>query len=70
MHAYALEILRPPLAEAFKRGEVPKALDIGSGSGYLSAAMARMYDADVVGIEHIKELYEMSMENLKVNIRL
>lgn len=36
MHAYALELLRGQLLE----GE--KALDVGSGSGYLTACMSAM----------------------------
>lgn len=36
MHAYALELLKDHL----KKGE--KALDVGSGSGYLTACMALM----------------------------
>jgi len=43
-----------------------KALDIGSGSGYLCAAFYEMMDrtGKVVGIEHIKELSDESVENL------
>lgn len=40
-------------------------LDIGSGSGYLTACYAQMYpDAQVVGIEHIPELVELSTRNV------
>mmetsp|Transcript_36179 Transcript_36179/g.56507 ORF Transcript_36179/g.56507 Transcript_36179/m.56507 type:complete len:180 (+) Transcript_36179:1-540(+) len=44
-----------------------KALDVGSGSGYISACMARMVQPGgvVVGIEHISELTKMSEENIK-----
>lgn len=44
-----------------------KALDIGSGSGYLCAAFYEMMDRDgkVVGVEHIEPLAEQSIINLK-----
>ncbi|KAI3385737.1 hypothetical protein SNEBB_011238 [Seison nebaliae] len=61
MHAYALEVLKDHL----KSGN--SALDIGSGSGYLTAAMATMIESNgiVVGIEHMKELVTKSIENIK-----
>jgi protein-L-isoaspartate(D-aspartate) O-methyltransferase len=60
MHAYALEKLRDYLQPGMR------ALDIGSGSGYLTACMAHMVGAEglVVGIEHIRELVELSERNV------
>ncbi len=56
MHAYALEYLSKKLATA------KRCLDVGSGSGYLTLAFAKMMEnnADMVsvGIEHISELVE------------
>ncbi|GMR62900.1 hypothetical protein PMAYCL1PPCAC_33095, partial [Pristionchus mayeri] len=61
MHARALQELEGQLVEG------AKALDIGSGSGYLTAAMAIMVGprGKVVGIEHIPELVEMSKRNIE-----
>jgi len=60
MHAYALELLKDHLTEG------KKALDVGSGSGYLTACMAVMVGptGKVVGIEHIPELVKMSIDNI------
>lgn len=43
-----------------------KALDVGSGSGYLSACMAFMVGprGHVVGIDHIPQLIEISKKNV------
>lgn len=61
MHAMCLELLRDHL----KPGA--RALDIGSGSGYLTACMAAMVgeEGHVVGIEHIEELAEWSKKNIR-----
>ncbi|XP_069464218.1 protein-L-isoaspartate(D-aspartate) O-methyltransferase isoform X1 [Ambystoma mexicanum] len=61
MHAYALELLHDQLHEG------AKALDVGSGSGILSACFARMVGmrGRVVGIDHIKELVDDSINNVK-----
>ncbi|XP_061480088.1 protein-L-isoaspartate(D-aspartate) O-methyltransferase isoform X2 [Rhineura floridana] len=61
MHAYALELLYEQLHEG------AKALDVGSGSGILSACFARMVGSkgQVVGIDHIKELVDDSINNVK-----
>ena len=61
MHAYALEMLRDHLQEGMS------ALDVGSGSGYLSVCMGLLVGerGKVVGIEHIKELVEYSSQNTK-----
>ena len=60
MHAQCLEILKNHLRPSMR------ALDVGSGSGYLSACMALMVgdEGKVVGIDHVKELVEWSKENL------
>ena len=59
MHAHALELLKDHL----KPGMC--ALDVGSGSGYLTACMVLMVGdkGKVVGIDHIKELINWSEEN-------
>lgn len=53
MHAYALEysLRADPVAS-------PRILDVGSGSGYLTVAFARLWGerAQVVGVEHVSEL--------------
>lgn len=60
MHGYALEHLKSNL----KEGSV--ALDVGSGSGYLTTCMAIMAGATgrVIGIEHMPELAEQSKKNI------
>lgn len=44
-----------------------RVLDVGSGSGYLCAAMLEMMDrkGKVVGVEHIEPLIEQSIKNLQ-----
>ncbi|KAI8972829.1 Pcmt1-prov protein [Trametes punicea] len=68
MHAHAAENLLPFL----KPGA--RVLDVGSGSGYLCAVLyqltqdpsnPRSLDSRVVGIEHIPELTEWSIQNLR-----
>ncbi|KAJ1647505.1 hypothetical protein LPJ64_001101 [Coemansia asiatica] len=56
MHGYALEHLEKYLQPGMK------ALDVGSGSGYLTACMAAMVGENgrVVGIDHIPELVKAS----------
>jgi len=63
MHAYALELLKSQLKEG------NKALDVGSGSGYLTVCFAKMVGptGKVVGIDHIKELVNWSESNVKKN---
>ncbi|XP_012939541.1 protein-L-isoaspartate(D-aspartate) O-methyltransferase isoform X2 [Aplysia californica] len=60
MHAHALELLSEHLVEG------NKALDVGSGSGYLTACMGLMVGrgGKAVGIDHIPELVEWSRENI------
>ncbi|XP_071501002.1 protein-L-isoaspartate(D-aspartate) O-methyltransferase-like [Diadema antillarum] len=61
MHAHALELLRDHLAPG------KTALDVGSGSGYLTACMALMVGptGKVVGIDHIQELVDKSRKNIE-----
>jgi protein-L-isoaspartate(D-aspartate) O-methyltransferase len=61
MHAYALNHLEDQLKEG------NKALDVGSGSGYLTACFAHMVGptGKVVGIDHIKQLVDWSESNIK-----
>lgn len=61
MHAHALELLTDQL------GEGMKALDVGSGSGYLTACFAHMVgeSGKVVGIDHIDELINWSKDNVR-----
>jgi len=61
MHAHALELLKDQLTEG------KKALDVGSGSGYLTACMAMMVGptGKAVGIENISKLVKMSIENVR-----
>lgn len=61
MHAHTLELLKDHLVEG------ANALDVGSGSGYLTACMAVMVGASgkVYGIDHIPELVEQSRRNIE-----
>ncbi|KAJ2964591.1 hypothetical protein NQZ79_g437 [Umbelopsis isabellina] len=63
MHGYALEYLEPFLKPNMK------ALDIGSGSGYLTTCMSELVGAGgkVIGIEHIKELADVAKRNVSKN---
>jgi len=63
MHAHALETLVMHL----KPGS--RALDVGSGSGYLTTCMAIMVGeaGRVVGIDHIKDLVDLSVSNTARN---
>ncbi|XP_051872885.1 l-isoaspartyl protein carboxyl methyltransferase, like isoform X2 [Pristis pectinata] len=63
MHAHALECLKDHLYEG------AQALDVGSGSGYLTACMARMVGPSgmVVGIDHIPQLVEQSIRNVQAD---
>ncbi|XP_055389617.1 protein-L-isoaspartate(D-aspartate) O-methyltransferase [Condylostylus longicornis] len=64
MHAYALELLKDRL----KPGS--RVLDVGSGSGYLTACFLRYLNAigdtegKVIGIEHQPNLVNLSKENI------
>uniref|UniRef100_A0A915PQJ5 Protein-L-isoaspartate(D-aspartate) O-methyltransferase n=1 Tax=Setaria digitata TaxID=48799 RepID=A0A915PQJ5_9BILA len=61
MHASSLELLKDHLNEG------NRALDVGSGSGYLTACMAIMVGktGKVVGIDHIQALVDDSRNNIK-----
>lgn len=65
MHAYALELLRDHLRPG------ARCLDVGSGSGYLTSVMAHMVAAGgtevgkAIGVEHIPELHEASLANVR-----
>ncbi|XP_019876007.1 protein-L-isoaspartate(D-aspartate) O-methyltransferase [Aethina tumida] len=63
MHAHALELLKDRLVEG------NRALDVGSGSGYLTACMAKILGSKgvAVGIDHLKELVDMSRSNIQVD---
>ncbi|OQO08051.1 hypothetical protein B0A48_06844 [Cryoendolithus antarcticus] len=64
MHANAAEALLPYL----KPGG--KVLDVGSGSGYLTRVFAEMVKpgGKVVGVDHISELVEMSIQNTQKSV--
>jgi len=62
MHAYALELLRDNIIKG------SRVLDVGSGSGYLTVCFAKMMkdpDAVAYGIDHIPELVDSSIYNIK-----
>lgn len=61
MHAHALELLKDHLYEG------AKALDVGSGSGYLTACMALMVGktGKAIGVDHMPELVNMSIANIE-----
>ncbi|KAI3894194.1 hypothetical protein MKX03_003751 [Papaver bracteatum] len=61
MHATCLELLTDNLLPGMR------ALDVGSGSGYLVACFASMVGPQgrAVGIEHIPELVSASIENIQ-----
>jgi protein-L-isoaspartate(D-aspartate) O-methyltransferase len=60
LHSYCLEALKDYLIEG------STALDIGFGSGYLTVAMSKMMNDKgcVIGIEHIKDLYDWGINNI------
>ncbi|KAF2641367.1 protein-L-isoaspartate O-methyltransferase [Massarina eburnea CBS 473.64] len=60
MHANACETLLPYLAPG------SRVLDIGSGSGYLTAVLANLVgpSGTVVGIDHIQPLVTLSTDNM------
>lgn len=61
MHAACLEVLEKHLQPGML------ALDVGSGTGYLTACFAMMVGPQgrAVGVEHIPELVTSSIENIK-----
>jgi len=61
MHAMALEYLKDHLHKG------KRSLDVGSGSGYLTLAFAKMMqepDAKAYGVEHIPQLVTLSIKNI------
>nr|XP_018263864.1 protein-L-isoaspartate O-methyltransferase [Kwoniella dejecticola CBS 10117]OBR86022.1 protein-L-isoaspartate O-methyltransferase [Kwoniella dejecticola CBS 10117] len=65
MHAHACENLLSflPLANSPHTGAI---LDVGSGSGYLTAVLHHLApQAKVVGIDHIQGLVDLSISNLR-----
>eukprot|EP00249_Psilotum_nudum_P006916 c20158_g1_i1 orf=517-1458(-) len=60
MHGLCLELLEDHLQPGMR------ALDVGSGSGYLTACFALMVgqQGHVVGVEHIPELVQQSIDNV------
>jgi len=61
MHIHAMQMLKDTLINA------KRCLDVGSGTGYLTLAFAKMMknkDAVSYGIEHIPELCKSSIENI------
>lgn len=65
MHAFALEAALP-----FIDSEKPqRILDVGSGSGYLCVAFAKLLGpgGKVYGIEHIQSLVSLSRQNTEKN---
>ncbi|CAA7395894.1 unnamed protein product [Spirodela intermedia] len=61
MHATCLELLKDHLQPGMR------VLDVGSGTGYLTACFALMIGPEgrAVGIDHIPELVASSIENIK-----
>merc|ERR1719321_861530 len=61
MHALALDLL----VDHLKPGA--RVLDVGSGSGYLCACMARMVGPSglVIGVDHLSPLVELAVTNIK-----
>lgn len=61
MHAMCLELLEENLKPGMR------ALDVGSGTGYLTACFAVMVGPEgrAVGVEHIPELVSSSIENIQ-----
>ena len=59
MHGYCLELLKDHLLPG------NKALDVGSGSGYLTSVFAHMVGKErkAVGVEHIPDLVKQSLKN-------
>lgn len=68
MHAMALQLLDKWLVPG------AQALDVGCGSGYLVACMARLVQGDedvqgkVIGVEHVQGLCDLSKQNLESDV--
>lgn len=62
MHASCLELLVPLIP---KKDAHYSILDVGSGSGYLVATLARMRSkSTVIGIDYVQDLVELSRQNM------
>mmetsp|Transcript_22890 Transcript_22890/g.17340 ORF Transcript_22890/g.17340 Transcript_22890/m.17340 type:complete len:89 (+) Transcript_22890:903-1169(+) len=61
MHAATLEKLKDHLVKA------KRAIDIGTGSGYIAACFAEMIpdDSQVIMLDHIPELIDFAEQNIK-----
>merc|ERR1719326_1255043 len=61
MHALALELLADHLVPG------ARTLDVGCGSGYLCACMARMVGPKglVIGVDHLVPLVSLATDNVK-----
>ena len=78
MHAHVLEDILPPLLKASQESDKPLSiLDVGCGSGYLTAVFGRMVEGKVkspdmgalnkgkvFGIDVIPQLVELSRKNI------
>ncbi|KAJ0229286.1 Protein-L-isoaspartate O-methyltransferase 2 [Hirschfeldia incana] len=64
MHATCLQLLEDKLQPGMR------ALDVGSGTGYLTGCFALMVGAEgrVVGVDHIPELVDMSIKNVEKSV--
>lgn len=74
MHASAAESLLPHLTAS--TGSPVRVLDVGSGSGYLTAVLAELVfgedgkrDGEVVGVEHIPALRDLAEVNTRRSVR-
>lgn len=71
MHGRCLELLAPPVLAAAARGAAPRVLDVGSGSGYLTAAFALLHDSVLAfGVDRAASLVDLSRENVARNAGL
>ncbi|GMF20704.1 unnamed protein product [Phytophthora lilii] len=64
MHAYTLELA----AVAVHNVENPRVLDVGAGSGYLTACLGHLVDQEggrVFGIERIPQLAQLAQKNIQ-----
>ncbi|GMF58415.1 unnamed protein product [Phytophthora fragariaefolia] len=64
MHAYALELADV----AIHNVQHPRVLDVGAGSGYLTACLGHLVDQDggrVFGIERIPQLAHLALKNIE-----
>ena len=65
MHARCLDLLAPPLLAKERAGAASRVLDVGSGSGYLTAAFALLGDGvDAHGVDRTASLVALARENV------